>query len=90
MRLVTGWVDVLATRLDIGGREELINGMDERQHIVIDMLERVWRLDHPRLTEVLEMIGAHHPVKPVAKAARKALMKQRNRSSVRTAPQSGH
>ncbi len=90
MRLVTSWVDVLATHLDIGGREELPNRMDERQHIVIEMLERVWRLDHPRLAEVLEMIGAHHPVKQVAKAARKALMKHRNRSSARAAPRPGH
>jgi hypothetical protein len=90
MRLLTSWVDVLATRLDIGGREELINGMNERPHIVIEMLERVWRLGHPRLAEVLEMIGAHHPVRPVAKAARKALMKHRNRSSSGAVPQSGH
>jgi hypothetical protein len=86
MRLATSWVDVLATHLDIGGREELLNGMDERHHIVIDMLERIWRLDHPRLAEVLETIGAHHPVKPVAKAARKALMKHRNRYSAGSTP----
>jgi hypothetical protein len=37
------------------------------------------QLDHPQLAEVLGVIGAHHPVKPVAKAARRALMKHRSR-----------
>jgi hypothetical protein len=42
-------------------------------------MNSLWQMDHPRLAEVLEVIGQHHPAKPVAKAARKALMKHRNR-----------
>jgi hypothetical protein len=80
MRLAASWVDVLGTRLDTGGWQEPIIGMDDRQDVVVEMLEHVWRIDHPRLAEILEMIGTHHPVKPVAKAARKALMKHRNRT----------
>jgi hypothetical protein len=40
----------------------------------------IWRLDHPRLPDVLEAIGGHHPDKAVAKAARKALMKHKSRA----------
>ncbi len=43
------------------------------------MLAQIWRLHHPRLPEVLDAIGRGHPVKTVAKAARRALMQHRSR-----------
>jgi hypothetical protein len=79
MRIALSWVDVLATSLDIGGPEELVTGLESDQHVLTETLGHIWRLDHPRLEEVLEVIGAHHPAKPVAKAARRALMKHRSR-----------
>jgi hypothetical protein len=47
----------------------------------LELLHRIWRLDHPRLPEVLEAIGAHHPAKAVAKAARKAMVQYRSRTA---------
>jgi hypothetical protein len=35
----------------------------------VEVLHGIWRLDHPRLPDVLQVVGAHHPVKAVAKAA---------------------
>jgi hypothetical protein len=42
------------------------------------MLERAWRVDRPETEVVLAAIGAVHPDKTVAKAARKALFKYRS------------
>lgn len=41
-------------------------------------LEGLWRLEHPNTPEVLEAIGAHHPIPQVAKAARKAALRSRS------------
>jgi hypothetical protein len=80
IRLVAGLVDVLVAALDSGGPEDVIALLrDENEDMMPELMTRIWRLDHPRLAEVLEVIGAHHPAKPVAKAARKALFKHRNR-----------
>ena len=80
MRFVAGLVDVLAVALDAGGPEglmELYGAGDQDQQV--EILHRMWRLDHSRLPDVLEAIGAHHPVKAVAKAARKAKVQHRSR-----------
>jgi hypothetical protein len=79
-RLVAGLIDVLGAALDSGGPEEVIACLQEDEEDTLPgLFDDIWRLDHPRLAEVLEVIGEHHPVKAVAKAARKALMKHRNR-----------
>jgi hypothetical protein len=70
---------VLATALDVGGQEEVISALQGEEDLMPELMNSVWQMDHPRLDEVLEVIGGHHPAKPVAKAARKALMKHRNR-----------
>lgn len=84
LRLTSGMVDVLATILDVGGPEEAVAGLQgsDASH-QLRTLSDLWRLDHPRLAEVLEAIGAHHPVKPVAKEARRVLMKYRSRVASR-------
>ncbi|MDN5747862.1 MAG: hypothetical protein L0H64_05005 [Pseudonocardia sp.] len=79
-RLVSGLVDVLAAIMDAGAPEDIVDMLaagEPTEHL--DVLERIWRLDHPRLIDVLTSIGVHHPVKVVAKAARKALAKHRSR-----------
>jgi hypothetical protein len=80
LRFVSGLVDVLAVGLDLGGAQEVVasfdHGAGEEQQL--ELLDHIWRLDHPRLADVLEAIGAHHPVKAVAKAARRALIRHRS------------
>jgi hypothetical protein len=46
-----------------------------------DLLDVMWRLDHPDIVEVLTLTGDHHPDRKIAKAARKAAFKARSRSS---------
>lgn len=79
-RLTAGLVDFLAVGLDTAGPEEVVavlgNGAPDGGAAILD---GIWWLEHPRLPDVLEAIGAHHPDKAVAKAARKALMKHKSR-----------
>ncbi|TMR06684.1 hypothetical protein ETD83_03695 [Actinomadura soli] len=42
------------------------------------MVEDLWRTDHPGVADVLEALGAHHPDKATAKAARTAAYKARS------------
>jgi hypothetical protein len=43
-----------------------------------EVLAAAWRLPHPQTFEILTLIGAHHPDKQVAKAARTAAHKARS------------
>ncbi len=79
-RYLSGLVDVLAAVLDAGDSADIVAFLgagDSAGHLAL--LGEIWRIDHPRLPEVLETIGAQHPVKAVAKAARKALVRYRSR-----------
>lgn len=80
-RALVGAVDVLAVALDVDGPEAVIEtfGPGATQESSLAALERMWRLDHDRVAEVLEVIGRHHPQKVVAKHARKMLAKYRSR-----------
>jgi hypothetical protein len=79
-RITLGLIDMLATALDLGGPSETNAGMGlSAMTPPIATLEQLWRLDHPRLAEVLDMIGSDHPDKAVAKTARRSLMKLRSR-----------
>jgi hypothetical protein len=78
-RLLAGLIDVLAAALDTGGPGDVIACLQGEEDALPELMDTLWQMDHPRLGEVLEVIGEHHPAKPVAKAARKALMKHRNR-----------
>jgi hypothetical protein len=81
-RFVAGLVDVLAVALDTSGPQAMVDTFgDADQDQQLELLHGIWRLDHPRLPDLLEMVGCHHPVKAVAKAARKALMQHRNRTA---------
>jgi hypothetical protein len=42
------------------------------------MVEELWRTDHPGAADVLEALGAHHPDRATAKAARTAAYKARS------------
>ena len=82
VRFVAGLVDILAVALDAGGPNEMVDVFsDPGQGQQLEVLNGIWRLDHPRLPEVLDAIGAHHPVKAVAKAARKARVQHRSRTA---------
>ncbi len=70
-------IDVAAVMIDIGAPDVAVDAFPGPD--ALPMLREVWRLDHPRLPEVLEMVGKRHPVKAVAKEARRSLMKLRNR-----------
>jgi hypothetical protein len=78
-RLIAGLVDVLAATLDLGEPEDVLDILRDEEDMLPELMDTLWRMDHPRVGEVLEVVGQHHPVKSVAKAARKALMKYRNR-----------
>lgn len=43
------------------------------------VIERMWRSDHPAAMPALTELGRHHPDKKIAKAARKAAFKARSR-----------
>jgi hypothetical protein len=82
LRFVAGFVDVLAVVLDTGGPEEMVALFsDAEQDQQLELLSAIWRLDHPRLLDVLEAVGTHHAVKAVAKAARKAVVQHRSRTA---------
>lgn len=83
-RLMVGMVDMMSVLLDVGGPEEVLAGFqDSNTERQLQLLDGIWRLDHPRLAEILEVIGEQHPVKAVAKAARRAVMKHRSRVASR-------
>jgi hypothetical protein len=82
VRLMSGLIDFLAAGLDSAGPEEVVTVLSTgAPNSGAEILDRIWRLDHPRLPDVLDAIGTHHPVKAVAKAARKALMKHKSRAT---------
>jgi hypothetical protein len=55
-------------------------GDDSRQAL---LAAELWLSSAPSAESVLEAIGAHHPVRQVAKAARKALFLRRSRTAAR-------
>jgi hypothetical protein len=77
---VASFVDVLAQRLVTAGPDGLCDalalaGDHERQ---VAVLGRLWRSTSPATALVLAAVSEVHPVKVVAKAARKALFKRRS------------
>ncbi|MGH4009802.1 MAG: hypothetical protein ACRDTH_16910 [Pseudonocardiaceae bacterium] len=80
-RLLRAGIDLMSVAYDVGGPEDLLTalaagdcGPDEQAAL----LEHFWRTEHPRVAELLAVIGEHHPDKRVAKSARKALMRHRS------------
>jgi hypothetical protein len=54
-------------------RQAVPSGQEEQ------VIERMWRSDHPAAEQALAALGRHHPDKKLAKAARKAAFKARSR-----------
>ncbi|MGH3920296.1 MAG: hypothetical protein ACRDSG_14870, partial [Pseudonocardiaceae bacterium] len=86
-RLLRAGIDLMVVAYDVGGPEDLLAalaagdcGPDEQAAL----LEHFWRTEHPRVAELLEVIGEHHPDKRVAKSARKALLRHRSFIAGRT------
>ncbi len=80
VRIIAGLVDVLVAALDAAGPSEVAACFSSQIHDRhLEFLDTIWRLDHPRLPDLLDALGAHHPTKSVAKAARKALVRHRSR-----------
>lgn len=77
VQLIRSAVDVAVVLIDIGNADDAIDVFSGPEPL--PMLREIWRIDHPRLAEVLELTGRRHPVKAVAKEARRSLMKLRSR-----------
>jgi hypothetical protein len=77
--MLIGTVEVAAAMLDDAGPEGLVEfiGVDVDQ--ATGVLRQLWRADHERTVEVLDVLGHHHPDKAIAKAARRSLMQARSR-----------
>ncbi|MGH3905482.1 MAG: hypothetical protein ACRDTE_15030 [Pseudonocardiaceae bacterium] len=80
-RLLRAGIDVLAVSFDVGGPHDLIDALatvNADRDAQLGVIDRIWRVDHPRVAELLEAIGEHHPDKHVAKPARKSLLRHRS------------
>ncbi len=80
-RLLRAGIDLMVVAYDVGGPDDLLAalaagdcGPDEQAAL----LDHFWRTDHPRVADLLEVIGEHHPDKRVVKSARKALLRHRS------------
>ncbi|MBC3193018.1 hypothetical protein H7X46_18320 [Pseudonocardia sp. C8] len=74
-------VDVLAVTVDtIESDEWPTLFAREFPPETVPVFDDLWRLDHPRLGEVLAELGGFHPDKAVAKAARTALVRWQSRT----------
>ncbi|MBN9734736.1 MULTISPECIES: hypothetical protein [unclassified Pseudonocardia] len=79
--LLQASIDVLAVTVDtIGSDEWPALFAREFPADAAEVFDELWRLDHPRLGDVLTEVGAHHPDARVAEAARTALSRWRGRS----------
>ena len=79
--LLRASVDVLAVTVDTIATDEWPTLFArEFPPETVEVFDDLWRLDHPRLGEVLAEIGGFHPDKRVAKAARKALVRWQSRT----------
>lgn len=79
------WVSVDALALAVPSAEEDPDGFAENLTIVgppAHIIEEMWRVDHPDVAEVLDLLGRHLPDRNLAKAARKAAFKARSRGIV--------
>jgi hypothetical protein len=77
------FVDTVAGMLETAEPEEaveaaLIDAPPEAE--MKAMVDELWRTDHPGAADVLEALGAHHPDRATAKAARTAAYKARSAS----------
>jgi hypothetical protein len=71
-------VDLIALTLDAVSPDALAAHLPAES--ATGAVGNMWRLDHPRVREVLEVVGRHHPDKTLAKTARRSLAKLRSRA----------
>jgi hypothetical protein len=76
-------VDLLASMVGYDGSEVAVHlaamssrGSTEGQ---IEIVAALWRCEHPRLVDALDLVGRHHPDAAVAREARKAALRARSR-----------
>ncbi len=77
--MLVGTVEVAAAMLDEAGPEGVVEFIGTDVDQATDVLSMLWRAEHERTVEVLDVLGHHHPDKKIAKAARRSLMKARSR-----------
>lgn len=71
--------DVLGALLMVDGPERMLEafGLVGAPPEQLSFLDRIWRQESPSLAPVLDAIGSTHPVRQVAKEARKTAMRHR-------------
>ena len=77
--MLVGTVEVAAAMLDDAGPEGVVEFFGDDVDQTTDVLDHLWRAEHERTAEVLDVLGHHHPDKKIAKAARRSLMKAHSR-----------
>ena len=77
--MLVGTVEVAAAMIDDAGPDGVVEFFGADVDQTLDVLHHLWRAEHERTVEVLEILGRHHPDRTIAKAARRSLMKARNR-----------
>ena len=78
LRALVATVELLAVELDEQGPEAMVVALPAGS--ASGVLDDLWRAAHPRVGDVLEVAGRHHPDKTIAKAARRSLAKWRSRA----------
>jgi hypothetical protein len=77
--MLVGTVEVAAAMLDDAGPDGLVGFLGADVDQATGVLRQLWRAEHERTVEVLDVLGRHHPDKTIAKAARRSLMQARSR-----------
>jgi hypothetical protein len=77
--MLVGTVEVAAAMLDDAGPDGLVEFLGADVDQATGVLRQLWRAEHERTVEVLDVLGRHHPDKTIAKAARRSLMQARSR-----------
>ncbi|GAA4864591.1 hypothetical protein [Actinomycetospora straminea] len=64
--------------LDTEGREAVVAGIDHGgAPVSVEILDQLWRPEHERTSEILEVVRRHHPDRTVANNASEVLAKYR-------------
>lgn len=78
--LALGGVEMMIGLLDAGGPDELVESIRAEQTVdqQLDLVAHLWHVDHPRIAEVLDALGRHHPDPRVGTAAMQARSRRAN------------
>jgi hypothetical protein len=76
-------VDLLASIVEYDGSEVAAHlaAMSSRSSTAgqVEIVGALWRCEHPRVVEALDLLAGHHPEGAVAREARKAALRARSR-----------